>query len=83
MEDNNIREEVVTTEEVVKPKRDYTEALGIGAVAVGAVGIFELGKFGFKKAKKGIVKLAGKIESERAAEESVAEANEPNETTEG
>lgn len=82
MPENTIYEENVTTEEnaVAKPKKDLSSAVGIGAVAVGAVGVFEGLKWVTKKAKKGVVKLANKIENERDSEaneaESAAEGND-------
>lgn len=77
MEENNIYETEVNVESSVeeKPKKDLTNIVGAGAIGVGAVVLFEGLRFGVKKAKKGIVKLANKIETERKSEE--ADSNEP------
>ena len=73
-----IYNEEATTEEV-KTKKDYTTAVGVGAVATGAVLAYEFGRrFVVRPIKKGIVKLAGKIDKERAAESE----DEPEEATE-
>lgn len=82
MPDNTIYEENVNVTETVedaKSKKDLTYLVGAGTVAVAAVGAFEGLKWVSKKAKKGIVKLAGKIEKERETES--AETAEPQEAT--
>ena len=82
MEENTMNTEVNVEESAVTTsKLDLSNIVGAGAVAVASVGLFELGKLGLKKGKKAIVKLAGKIDSERNAKDAETIKTADEETT--
>jgi len=69
MEEENVVEEF-------ESGRDYSTAIGAGAIAVAGVLLYEGGKRGFKYAKIGVGKLKDKIVQARAAKAKPADEPE-------